>query len=116
MPRKISASQRQVVEWSYTSGKTYDDPFNEVELDVLVALHDGDSWRVPAFWAGDQEWRVRFAPPRPGRYEIRTICSDEANGDLHDRRSTLEASPHQSANPLLRHGPLRIAPSGRWPM
>ena len=28
-------TQNQVSEWAYTSSKRYDDPFNEVELDVV---------------------------------------------------------------------------------
>ena len=50
---------RCVTEWEYSSGKAYRDPFNEVELDVVFSDTQGaEIQRVPAFWAGDQTWRV----------------------------------------------------------
>src|SRR5205085_1301284 len=64
---------RCVSEWEYSSGKAYADPFNEVELDVDFYDANGtEIQRVPAFWAGDQTWRVRYAAPAPGRYTYRT--------------------------------------------
>ncbi|MFC1464649.1 MAG: DUF4038 domain-containing protein [Candidatus Brachytrichaceae bacterium NZ_4S206] len=113
MPHTIHATQHQATEWGYASGKAYRDPFNEVELDAIVQHDDGERWRMPAYWAGEQEWCVRFAPPRPGRYTIETACTDATNTDLHGRRATLIAEPYTGDNPLLRHGPLRIAQSKR---
>lgn len=113
MSRTIHAIQRQVAEWQYTSGPIYDDPFNDVDLDVIVRHTDGARWRVPAYWASGQEWRVRFAPPQPGQYEIKTSCTDAANSDLHAQRATLIASPYTGNNPLLCHGPLRVSASKR---
>jgi len=113
MPHRISAAQTQTVEWSYSSGKSYKDPFNEVELDVLLKHSDGGCWRIPAYWAGEQEWRVRFAPPKAGHYEIETICSDKTNTDLHGQRGACEASAYEGESPLWRHGPLRVAASKR---
>ena len=76
MTHRIAAEAKQVTEWGYTSVQTYDDPFNEVDLDVVLRHSDGDVWRVPAYWAGRCEWRVRFAPPKPGSYEVTTVCSN----------------------------------------
>ena len=78
-----------LIEWAYTSGKAYTDPFNEVELDVVVTDPDGQELTVPAFWAGDQTWRVRFAPRQIGQYTYRTVCSDAGNADLHGQTGTL---------------------------
>ena len=39
-------------EWAYTSGKQYADPFNQVDLDVVIVTPIGKEERVPAFWAG----------------------------------------------------------------
>ncbi|MBI4165754.1 MAG: DUF5060 domain-containing protein [Acidobacteria bacterium] len=58
----LYATARSVTEWSIDSGKSYADPFNEVELDVVFSDTDGHEWRVPAFWGGGQTWRVRGAP------------------------------------------------------
>src|ERR1700733_6140342 len=63
------AEQHEPIEWGYTSQKTYSDPFNEVDVDVVFTNETGGQWRVPTFWAGGNEWRVRFAPPQPGNYK-----------------------------------------------
>src|SRR5947208_655644 len=70
---------RSVTEWAYTSGKAYADPFNQVELDVIFTDPQGRAQRVPAFWAGEQTWRVRYAPSAPGSYTYRTVSSDAGN-------------------------------------
>jgi hypothetical protein len=111
MVNHISATQYEVSEWSYRSTKHYADAFNEVELDVIFTLTNGQSWRVPAFWAGSAEWRVRFAPPQPGVYQVTTACTDTTNPDLHGCASTLEAVPYTGSHPLLVHGPLGMAKS-----
>ncbi len=105
-------TQNAVTEWSYTSGRSYADPFNEIELDVVFTGAGGE-WRVPAFWGGGNEWRVRFAPPAPGTYRFRTACSDKANADLHGREGTLEASAYTGDNPLLAHGAPKVAQDRR---
>jgi hypothetical protein len=103
------AVARCVTEWAYTSGKAYADPFNEVELDVVFTDPQGRDQRVPAFWAGEQSWRVRYSPATPGRYTYRTVSSDAANPDLHGRTGALEVSAYGGENPLRKHGPVRVA-------
>ncbi|MDR3674278.1 MAG: DUF4038 domain-containing protein [Acidobacteriota bacterium] len=100
-----------VAEWSYTSGKAYADSFNEVELDVVFTDPQGHEQTVPAFWAGEQSWRIRYSPPVAGRYTYRTVATD--NGDLHGLHGTLEVTPYQGDNPLRKHGPIRVAADQR---
>jgi hypothetical protein len=109
----IIATQYEVTEWGYTSGKFYADPFNAAELDIILTHESGQSWRVPAYWAGGLEWRVRFAPPLSGNYQISTICTDATNISLQGQTATMQASPYQGRNPLLYHGPLRVADTHR---
>jgi hypothetical protein len=107
------AIQNQVVEWSYSSGKAYANPFHDVDLDVIFTRPDGGQDRVPAFWAGEQTWRVRYAAAQPGRYEYRSVCSDSANADLHGRTGALEATLYFGSNLLFRHGGLRVSADHR---
>jgi len=106
-------SQHGVVEWGYTSSEPYDDPSNQVQVDVVFSDPEGREWRVPAYWAGEDEWRVRFSPRLVGEYTYRTVCSDESNVGLHDQRGILIASPYEGDRPLQRHGPLRVSDSQR---
>jgi len=108
-----SIMAREVTEWIFVSSKPYQDPFNEIELDAIIRDPHGRECRVPAFWAGDQEWRVRYAAETSGRYTFETTCSDRSNPDLHGRRGTMEVSRYSGENALLTHGPVRVAPGRR---
>jgi hypothetical protein len=102
---------RCVVEWSYTAAKPNSDPFNNLELDVIFTDPHGNEHTVPAFWAGEQTWRVRYSPSIPGHYTYRTITSD--GGELHGRRGTLEVTPYEGSNLLKIRGPVRVAADHR---
>jgi hypothetical protein len=106
-------SQNCALEWSFTSGKAYPDPFNEIDLDVLVIDPEGQEKKVPAFWAGEQTWRIRYASPKLGIHRYRTVCSDTSNTDLHAQQGEIEVSPYTGANPLMQHGALRVAADQR---
>ena len=111
MNNLITALATQLTEWSYQSTVIRTDPFNAIDLDVEITHEDGASWRVPAFWGGGQEWRVRFAPPKSGRYQVVTSCSDPDDQGLQKIRTTLKILEYQSDNPLLKHGQLQLTKS-----
>src|SRR6202000_723534 len=79
-----------VFEHTFTSQKSYADPFNEVDVDVIFDK-GGETWRVPTFWRGGNQWTVRFAPPTPGEYTYRLESTDKTNPALngHEARVTL---------------------------
>jgi len=103
-----------MAEWSFTATGQYDDPFNEIALDVLFTDPDGREVKVPAFWAGGQLWKVRYASPIAGRHTWRSVCSDHSDTGLHGREGVLEVGPYAGDNPLLRHGPLRRSADGPY--
>ncbi len=113
MHKDLPAMRYTVTEWSYTSTVQRDDPFNTVDLDVVFTHENGDTWHVPAYWAGSGEWRVRFAPPLPGRYSYTSTCTDVNDPALHNLSGSLIARPYEGDNPILKHGPLQVAPSQR---
>ena len=105
------ALARTVAEWPFTASRPHASP-DELELDVIFRGPSGEH-RVPAYWAGGSEWRVRFAAPAPGRYNYATVCSDPADTGLHARTGTLEAAPYNGANPLVLQGAPRVASDRR---
>lgn len=109
----IYTAQNCVTEFYFTSGKKHRDPFNEVELDLVVTDPDGIEQRVPAYWAGEQTWTVRYSSPKVGLHSYRTVCSDASDADLHGREGTIKVVPYKGKNPLLRHGPIRVAADRR---
>jgi len=109
----IHAEANRMTEWSFSSTSRYADPFNDVELDVVFTDPEGHARQVPAFWGGENIWRVRYASPTTGVHRFRTECSDKSNEGLHGRQGQLEVSPYEGDNPLHRHGPLRVSGNGR---
>lgn len=110
----LHAMQNCPTEWAYSSGSAYADPFNDIDLDVIFVDPTGVEVRVPAYWAGDQTWGVRFAPHVTGTYRYYTACSDPENRDLHGREGTLAVAPYGGTNPLFRHGPLEVSDDRRY--
>jgi hypothetical protein len=108
-----SVPQHAVAELSFTSSHAYADPFNEITLDVAFTSPDGRTVTVPAFWAGEQTWKARYASPQTGHHAYRTICSDTGNADLHNQAGTLAVTDASGASPLQRRGHIRQAADHR---
>jgi len=109
--RTIEANRS--VEWSFTSAKAHADPFNTVELNAVFTTPDGKDLRVPAFWAGGQTWKFRYASHVVGKHAFRTVCS-EASSDLHGVDGAVDVTPYTGGNPLYKHGPIRVSSSKRY--
>ncbi len=103
----------RVAEIALVSEKTYQNPFQEIELDAMVTQPDGSQLRVPAFWSGNNRWCFRYASPTPGQITWRTECSDRGNPKLHGVAGKIKVVADTGDNPLYRHGPIRVAKDQR---
>ncbi len=110
----LQAQRNCVTEWGFRSARVYDDPFAQLRLDVIVTAPSGREMRVPAFWVGGSAWRVRFASGEVGRHAWRSVCSDEANPDLHEVEGEIEVAEYDGDNPLFARGPLQVAENRRY--
>ncbi|MBT6145529.1 MAG: DUF4038 domain-containing protein [Gemmatimonadetes bacterium] len=107
-----------MTELTFTSQAGHSDPYNDVELDVLFANGE-QTIRVPAFWAGDDIWKVRFAAPAEGDWTYETICTFTTGPGPNDaglcaQTGTIRATPYAGDNPLLLHGRLQVSESQRY--
>ncbi|MCK5801238.1 MAG: DUF4038 domain-containing protein [Lentisphaeria bacterium] len=105
--------QNQVFEFSLTADRSYDEPFHTIELDVIFTEPSGWERRVPAFWSGDNVWRVRYASPILGRHRFRSVASETGDAGLHGVEGELGIHPYVGKNPLYRHGPLQVSANRR---
>ncbi len=103
-----------VMEWSFTSTVKYQDPFHEIDFSVVFKNPEGEELLIPGFWAGGNNWRVRYSSPLTGKHRYRTICSDTSNSGLHGREGEFEVVPYQGNNPLYQHGRLKISQNRRY--
>src|SRR4051794_19536823 len=63
-----------MVEVSFTAARAHGDSFNEVTLDIIFQDPTGRDLRIPAFWAGADQWKVRYASPIVGTHRFRSQC------------------------------------------
>lgn len=103
-----------MVELTFTATRTYSDPFNEVTLDAVFHDPEGRELRVPAFWAGSNVWKARYASPVLGTHRFRSECSEPKDKGLHDISGKVEVKPYTGKNPLFTHGPLKLSSNRRF--
>ncbi|MDA0348581.1 MAG: hypothetical protein O3C43_02100 [Verrucomicrobia bacterium] len=48
---------------------------------------------MPAFWAGGEQWKVRYASPILGTLHYHTQCSDTGDKGLHGVEGQVEITP-----------------------
>ncbi|WP_194777535.1 DUF5060 domain-containing protein [Pararhodonellum marinum] len=113
-PISLSTAQNQVIEWAYQSDKIYKEPFRDVSLHAIIKDPDGKQIRLSAFWAGENEWRFRFAASQKGDYTFITECNDRKNVELHGKKGKISVVDYKGDNPLYRHGPVKISENKRY--
>ena len=97
--------RRTVGEWTIRSQHVYSEPFADVAVDAVFTAPSGQTLTVPAFYDGDNTWRVRFNPGEAGAWSMRTVAVP-ADPDLaierffevteHAARGFLQATPGQA--------------------
>ncbi len=114
MTPMIKSAANHMAQWTFTAQKPCADPFNTLTLDAVFTTPSGRKLRVPAFWAGGTHWKVRYASAEKGEHHFITECSDPLDAGLNGITGsvTVEAV-HAEANPLYRHGPVRVAADKR---
>ena len=100
-------------EVTFTAQGGYADPFNQVVLDVIFTDPAGQAFRVPAFWAGANRWKVRYASPLTGEHAYRTECNVATDAGLHGLTGRITVKPYHGKNPLYVHGPVQVAADRR---
>jgi hypothetical protein len=111
--KEFSVEKNKVIEISLKSSKKYRDPFNEVELDVIVTDPNDIDIKIPAFWAGGDIWRFRFSSSSLGEYKFVTRCSVPEDSGINGREGIIRVSEYRGNNPLYKHGRLKISKDNR---
>jgi len=106
------ATQRQEVpnrtvgEWAVRCEHAYENPFADVKVDAIFTDPDGGAHAMPAFYDGDDTWRVRFRPDQPGTWTYRI-----ASWPVHEgltQEGSLKGTPHAA------RGALKATPKQGW--
>ena len=114
-----AAAASGVPQWArfeaqFTSAAEYENPVQDVQLEVEFTSARGNKQTVLAFWDGGKTWKVRFSPDETGKWTYRTRCSREADAGLNHQAGEFISVPYTGTNPLYRHGAIRVADDRRY--
>lgn len=111
-PRHHTVAVWNAVEIALTASRTYADPFRDPVVDAVFHGPGGRTIRRPAFWDGNNRYKVRFAPPAPGKWTWSTTGPADDNG-LHRQSGSIDAKPYRGDNPFFLHGFLTVSEDRR---
>ncbi len=109
----IDAQTWVSTEISFESENNYNKPFYDVTLDVVFTHSDGTKITVPAFWDGENIWKVRFAPTKTGVWEYKTVCNQVDNG-LNSKTGYINATAYSGELGIYKHGFLKTVAGVRY--
>ena len=95
------------------SSKTYKDPFNDVDVD-LILTNGNVTYTIPGFWDGGAIWRVRFVCTSAGTWTYTTKCTDETNTGLHNQQSTITCNDYKGNLEIYKRGFVNIKENTRY--
>ncbi len=92
------------------SDKEYDDPFNDVDVD-LILTNGTVTYTIPGFWDGNNIWRVRFICPTAGTWTYTTVCTDTTDAGLHNKTNTFTCTEYSGDLDIYKHGFVKTLPN-----
>ena len=99
-------------ELSFTGTIKYDNPFEEVDLNVTFTC-GRHKFVMPGFWDGGQIWRCRFALPKAGVWHYAASSTDPANKGLTGE-GDIECVKYEGDLPIYQHGFVKTEPGKRY--
>lgn len=118
--------QWDVITLSFTSSKTYQNPYLEIPMavgnDLLKVTFTGisgdakgKSYVLTGFWNEKREWKVNFAAPFCGRWSYVTSSTDRG---LNGKKGNFEVIPwseDEKKSNAVRRGFVRVKQNGPFP-
>lgn len=111
--KSIYVETNNVLEIRLESAKSYENPFRDAKVFFEIKNSEGRVKSYPAFWAGGTIWKLRYSTNSTGSYTYKTICSDESNIGLHNRKGSFQVLEYERDNHLYKFGTLKIGKNQR---
>ncbi len=99
-------------EIEFTSNVQYENPFEQVDVDVTFTL-GRNKLTYPAFWDGGNIWRVRFALNKAGMWKYSVKCSDKTNTGLVGE-GEIECVKYDGDLEIYKRGFIKTEPDKRY--
>ena len=87
----------------FLSNKTYNNPFEDVTMD-LVLTNGHVTYTVPCFWDGGSVWRARFVCPSSGTWTYTTKCNVTGDTGLHNCTAKFVCKNYSGDLDIYKHG------------
>ena len=107
----MTVAQNNVIELSFDTKNAYANPFGEVSLQAEFTTPDGAKLTAPAFWAGGNVWRIRYASSKTGTHKFVAKSND---ADMNGATGEITVTPYEGDNLLYKHGPIRRKEGGLY--
>ncbi len=104
----------RVGEITFTAQDTYTDPFMENDLSVTFTSENGTVLVRPAFWDGENVWKVRFAPTETGKWTYKTYSLNKADKGLHNIEGELECVDYTGDLEIYKRGFVKVSENKRY--
>ncbi len=99
----ISAETWVMTELTFVSTKSYADPFEDVDIDLLLC-GNGRLYTIPGFWDGGNIWKVRLVCPSAGDWYYKTVCTDGENISLDGRTGKIICAQYSGDLDIYKRG------------
>ncbi|WP_168120417.1 DUF4038 domain-containing protein [Paenibacillus sp. HB172176] len=110
------ASSWRRFELTLAAQNDYDNPYSDVEVEVVFTRPGVQSIHTWAYWDGEERFAATIAFPSPGKWSYRTSCSHTEDAGLHAQigEVEVEAVLPDEPNALYRCGMLKPSGNGRY--
>ena len=96
------------------SSRDYPNPYTDVDVWGTFINQKGDSLMRPAFWDGENTWKIRFAPIDADQtWTWISYASNASDAGLHGQAGTFKSIPYSGSNSLIGLGPLKMSKGHR---
>ena len=110
---------KKVFRWArfeaqFTSSGDYENPLQDVRVEVDFTSPTGKTRSVEAFWYGARNWKVRLAPEETGKWTYRSRSSKADDAGLNGQSGSFDCAAYSGRNPLYLHGGLKVSDDRRY--
>lgn len=99
--------QWQIYETQFEAEQQHDNPFQDVDVQMVFTAPSGQSQTVAAYWDGGRIWRVRFSPDEIGEWTWRSHCVSDPG--LDGQQGRFNCIAYTGNNPVYQRGTLRVS-------
>jgi len=107
---RLTTEQWATLEITLSSQSDYKNPYTDVSVWAEFTNQNNDTLKRPAFWDGDNIWKIRFTSPDTiSTWKWLSYASDKQDEGLHGATGSVSSKPYSGDNQLLANGLLKMA-------